>query len=493
MWTLQRIPRSNRKEVFIILEILLRSSTILDIALDVDELYLAAGCSLHHTFDRCRREIAHRRKSDLTHEKKAASFKNLCGGLLEVVRHDDKSDRVQFMHKTVKEFISKPETQSLLLTLYDKIEEINGAATLFKYHLSTMEDLIDLSEHGFRRSIGWITKAAACAYAAEAMTGTHQAQFIDSIPQSFFQRINNLPGPPIGCDSPMSIGVIAGLRLYLDHCLSKRSSFSMLPPNQQEVMLKAASRWALASAEVTEHRLAEVDETSVGLREAVCLQSAGAVEYLLERGAWKLSPYLTETFKALFEPPGGFFCFQSWTIEPLTRVLLKAGQMSNVRLKQVLIQYAAKERVLHDLRAFTPLHVALSPLSEALLMYGADVNATDANGRTPLDIIWTLAGDQLYASVALQRTLKALVDCGGRVSKPTTIRFQDIDGSIIDIQPDVLEAHIEPKQLQSRHTSSTEPARQVSEIQEWKRTNTESEYHKKGLRGFFSRTKKGEE
>jgi hypothetical protein len=376
--TLYRIADTHRREAFIILEIIYRSPTIMT----VEQVYLAAGCGQYWTYTQCRKEVLRRESQKLSFQDMGTHLKNLCGGLLEIIETDEKP-RIQFIHRTAKDFVGKPECRQKLFGAYDHSMPDNGFSTLFKFYMSIMVDKPTYEKIGMENSI--CDAAMEAAFQAEMTTGIHQTTFLDSVPRDFFEDIREYIRQPTGLDSAFKFAISAGLRLYVFNKLNEIPIDELSNPYSGIPVLHAAVQWILFRI--------------FGLSSTKRVETAGAVRLLLDGGVRDV-PYkgltaFSRLFQGNLEGPlraatGDFPVNTRIMTADMIKAFVETGQDPDVPMlvKTGCPSYQLQGSGNGEDLMCRPLHLSRSPMTEALIEGGANVNALDSGGRTPLDIAY---------------------------------------------------------------------------------------------------------
>jgi hypothetical protein len=139
--TLDRIPLRDRLASFIILEIVFRSQ----VTLHLRTLFSILSCAEADNFHECQMILHRYHISQPSFEQMALQLKNFCGGLLELLptgprmsrQEDDVSGPpIQFIHRTVKDYIGQPGfKQRMLKSGHAKLSE-NGYCFIISICLS---------------------------------------------------------------------------------------------------------------------------------------------------------------------------------------------------------------------------------------------------------------------------------------------------------------------------------------------------------------------
>lgn len=415
--TICRIPKHSRQQAFTLLELVLRSSDLLNLR----HLLEAEACAHGSTVTEYKRLLASFRWRPMPSEEAVkhqnSGLLNLCGGLLECVDSRDDSI-VQFIHRTVRDFVSSPAFPELILGTRNTLLSENGHTFLLKHRcVNNME----ISQEILR-----------LAHADETSTGRACSTFLDSLPNSFFDA----PKPPKKkygkvlsksfYTSAFILGVAADLRLYVQRCLQVSNASSLgagIPP------LNAVA-WNVAERNLRFYGYERNTPTTINLTQMTELLLAHGISISGEFG--RLTP-----FESLFwhGSPGceglsgaGGSVITLEMISVAQVLIVKGGQDPSVLLRSTY-QSSAGERIegyLKGSRLRSALHVSYGEMTEMLLKHGADPNVQDDKGNTALDVcigtegnllkIWEHGAPGQALSEALNTTLM-LIRYGGKLTK----------------------------------------------------------------------------
>lgn len=402
--TIERIPRTCRLEAFIVLEIVNRALHNLSIW----QVTGAASCALGKTFEECA-ETVRKRLLGMDDEQAALQLKNLCGGLIETYRDENELTRVQFMHQTVKDFVSRPGFERRMLgRSYAPLHE-NGFSFLMKYGLAIQELLhhdlkLPVSSSVARSDIieFGVTDLLHMAHRAEETTGNNQEKFLDSIGDERFPlhveyRIYNKD--IFELTSVLSFAVLGNLLLYTKQKLRTIN------------LVNGALRKSLLHFGVNSIFFGYPPSS---------LESM--TELLLEKGADIHCKFAGKTpFERLFtiwplHSEERFLAIYEESMSKVVQVFLEHGQDANIYIRRT----APKGRSIERDGVWRPLHMAQSEVSKALLKHGAQVNALGSDGLTPLDLLIRESTDCYVAnSEVLRHTASILLEYGGCITHST--------------------------------------------------------------------------
>ena len=406
--TISRIPKHSRQQAFTFLELVLRSRYLITLR----HMLEAEACAHGSTFAECKRLLASYRKRKTLLEEAVhqdSGLLNLCGGLLECVGSGD-DPIVQFIHRTVRDFVSSPAFPELILGMRNTLLSENGHTFLLKHRCvgniyNPDEEMLHL------------------AHADEISTGRACSTFLDSLPNSFFDA----PTPGTNRDaadlykscytSPFILGVAADLRMYVQRCLqmSNASSLGAGVPPLNAVAWNVAER----SQSTLRHHETTVQTIDLTHMTEILLAQGGSISN--ESGG--LTP-----FESLF-----WHCFEGFSgvlwsnitpemISVAQLLIVKGGQDPSMLLRSTYQDQLDEE----GSKLRSALHVAYGEMTEMLLKHGADPNVQDDNGNTALDVfIGTIGTTEVYryeedyhgvADETLD-TMLMLIQYGGKMTK----------------------------------------------------------------------------
>jgi hypothetical protein len=317
-------------------------------------------------------------------------LKSRCGGLIELIAGSGFGEvKLQFMHQTVKDFISLPEFQKLITQEDNLIPGENGYTFLSKNWLTTFisrpsemhpdSTFVEKSNY-----IGLLEEGLHLLYQAEVSTGKSQKLLLDeaeSITSSCFERITHggVELPPF--NSLFSFCVISNLYLYIQETLQERHcvNSNLTLPLLGSIALNASLPFPFFN---------DVNRPGISRQEDI----GPMIRLLLAHGAdlkalWKgLTPFQI-LFQRCFLGPSGSGAKITWHMLNVVHALLDAGQDPD---EDIVVRGGYNGRIKMKCKA---LHVANTEMAQLLLQYNADVNALDEQGLTALDVCVRVVGN----------------------------------------------------------------------------------------------------
>lgn len=351
---IRRMPQNFRWNAYLVLDTLLKAFE----EPSLQDLHLIVVYSKCQTIQECE-----------SRQIKPESFKSFCiqlrehfGGLIELEEPFEEDGRVRLMHETVREFVSQPAFQELVVGREALFRSQNGYTELAK---------LQYSKGSIRAPQGYhIQLFAAYHRLAEVTTGTCQLRFIDSLGGRSL-LISYLP------DDPLTFAVYYDLSLFV---LEKLSKFEEPKPYEDKALLHAAclgaSRFGMAPFQPGTfskyHSEYKPDYIQV-------------IQILINKG------FRITTYKGT-QPLGNLLYYTTMRLDRIVKLSRSPGIMEMAELllangqdPNVSSVIVGQVDVISTI--CKPLHLSLGPMTEILLRYGADINGRDGKGRTPIDVL----------------------------------------------------------------------------------------------------------
>jgi hypothetical protein len=366
---IQRIPQEFRQESYYMLEIVLRS----DEQLDIDTFMNCLVCAPCETLKDCVAKLEAESSTPRTPDSVTRRLKSRCGGLIELIACSESGKaKLQFMHQTVKDFISLPGFQKLITQEDNLTPEENGYTFLSKEWLTTFISRVSEMHLLHLENIyyAWpLRKGGHLLYQAKVSTGKSQKLLLDeaeSITWSYFERITSGQVGLMPLNSFFAFCVVFNLYLYVQETLQEKHRVNSNP-----------------TLSLLLHYIVLLDVDVAGISRQG--DFGPMTRLLLAHGAdpkalWKgLTPFQI-LFQRCFKGFGGPGATEIMLLHMLTvlHALLDIGQDPD---EDVMVRRGHGGRT-----KCKALHVANTEMAQLLLQYNADVNALDEQGLTALDV-----------------------------------------------------------------------------------------------------------
>ncbi|KAI1778487.1 hypothetical protein F4818DRAFT_302826 [Hypoxylon cercidicola] len=287
---------------------------------------------------------------------------------------------LQWAHQTVKEFARSQNFRRSILGGRDWQTQENGHTFLAKYCLADRN---------------W-DMAASCLWQHEVTTGRSMKDFIDSIPKTTFRYSADLKQQPWHLDGPLGLAMEGNLRLYVNDSLA--SDPDIFKKTQERLLSKYPVQGVASSTHTALQRLIlengytlQKDNGAFAVTMGRCL---GDKDMLIRSAGLFMDSFrfIKSRFDSVKHASPSFLIpnlDRTSFFEDKASLLINRGQNPNTpffihskcgdRASFLLLR---RNRP-HYLKA---LHLAKTvTLSRCLLEHGANVNALDTAGNTPLD------------------------------------------------------------------------------------------------------------
>ncbi|KAL7627351.1 hypothetical protein AAE478_001543 [Parahypoxylon ruwenzoriense] len=360
---IERITRADRWKTYALLELVIRSSPF-DSSLPLEGLVEAVEISDCRTYAMARART-NGMDNILMHTPGREAKQKIhawSGGLLEIIKTPTITT-VQFMHQTVHEFVTSLMFKQIVLGDLAKITHENGHSFHLKYlllfqALSLSECRLAVSDH---------------ARKAEETTGKSHAEFIDGAPRNIFERLGS-PSQRIFAISmsPLGFAAFAGLVLYF------RDAAAQLPKRVESSGGNLLCHLWLGYWEIPEDGYLTLCRFLLKKGYGVN-QDPGLLSVILETR-------LKDDFSSSNDGDSNLNNLEVLLLgeEPGER-----GENQGAHIS-ALVSFSREINIqVSGPIESQPLYLGIPALVVQLLELGADINAANPNGMTPLDIALT--------------------------------------------------------------------------------------------------------
>ena len=398
-----RLSDHDRLDAYIMLEIALRSEE----RLLLQDFSLAFACARCGTLAQCQREFESNVSSLPSMDASRHRLMDRCGGLVEVLNWSlepqalSPKPLVQFMHQSVKEYVSRLEFQQQVLQDNQFLIAGNGYTFLSKFYLAKLQLQPPYNIPQLKQLL---SKCITYAYMSESTTGLSQRGFLDSLLDSGFDVLSRIQGwdTAVPQHSLISFTATANLRVYMAEKL-RTTPIKALDPTQ--VLLHQIAEATKRDRFVDENVLSppfQWDYSGMG----ELLLYHGAVRDTVRKGLTPFQRIFSEctqgssngahsSYSGSYLQEGTFADSKPPTSGPGPVELHTRISPAELRLAQTLLdhgqdpntQITCRPREGVALAQCKALHLACRDLTAMLLRLGADVNALNDSGQTPLDIV----------------------------------------------------------------------------------------------------------
>ncbi|KAI1859970.1 uncharacterized protein JN550_011781 [Neoarthrinium moseri] len=372
----RRTPITSRWTLYAMLEITARSIY----PLSGPELIGAVECSRCSTYAEAVSESERLQvlRGPLCKEYAATQIRNHAQGLVQI-----RGGHAELLHQTVKEFVGRPNFSALVLETEAKATFENGHSFLFKWLLSQRDHV---EERGTRGPTGTFEIETSIMYYArmsEKTTGRSMRVFLNSIPPERYTDIASKWSTSV--KSPLGYASLAGLRLYFRESIKLDPGFLLNCDRRNQESLISLALWLFWRKK--NHGKIPISRSTEGA-ELVRLILENGYRIDSEREAFsELVTYVATT------PPRNI---RNKSIDIIIR-FLELGQDPNAPMT---IWTSFRERTADGSGPLIckPLHISPPEVVPSLIVHGADPNAEDSEGMTPLD--------RLYYNVSVETQME---------------------------------------------------------------------------------------
>lgn len=392
---IENIPAEYRRETYVLLEAVLRYSGDLTIR----ELDGILASSTVETLGDSSCGIIQSEFVDSAEGQFARRLRSRCGGLLDLKQEfaseklassSDSSPQqraasriiVSFMHQTVKEFVAQPGFRKLVLPLERDAPMENGHSFISKYGLCRLYNSADVPA-GYSASRFYLSHTTE----AEQTTGRSQKHLLDQLLPSKFPALHETlpsryryPRRSPDPNSVLAFAVLRNLRLYVSETLEEFGKHVVNHNPVRSLLHFAIDPNARRLAYHGDHQ-ESLDMVDILLRAGASIDATIVI-------TWRFYT----PFQAVFH---GLSNYRDELYDPST-IDFNNPRYFNVlrdvtRLTQHLLELGSQDPnqpvFLKGGVECNALHLSTGPLTRILLEHGADVNALDHLGRSPLDLV----------------------------------------------------------------------------------------------------------
>ncbi|KAI1862459.1 hypothetical protein JX265_009173 [Neoarthrinium moseri] len=372
----RRTPITSRWTLYAMLEIIARSAD----PLSGPELIGAVECSRCSTYAEAVSESERLQvlRGPLCKEYAATQIRNHAQGLVQI-----RGGHAELLHQTVKEFVGRPNFSALVLETEAKATFENGHSFLFKW-LFSQHDLVEkLTGRSPIEIFGIETLTLHYARMSEKTTGRSMRVFLNSTPPERCTDITKNLSTSV--KNPLGYASLAGLLLYFRESIKLAPGFLLNCNRHNQESLVSLALWPL-----------QPKNYILGARSVKYNEGPELVQFILGNGYRidsegkvfsELVAYVATT------PPSKI---RNQYIDIIIR-FLELGQDPNA----LMTIWERSGRVIGDRGvplSCKPLHISPPEVVPSLIVHGADPNAKDSEGMTPLD--------RLYCNVSVETRKK---------------------------------------------------------------------------------------
>lgn len=362
---IQRIPQHLRWDAYLTLDTLLR-------ALEepiLGEIYQIIECSQQQTLQECKSRM----DAAKDFSGMCCRLRDSCGGLIEIEEPFQISSRVRLMHETVREFLSEPTFEELIIGRQSLFRAQNGYTELAKLYLAALNGInVGHQRDPFSHTAD-LSMAETYCLLAETTTGISQRLLIDSLPDGVPTRWSpRKPQPPMyfACD--------ASLFLYVKEKLDGNQNSHEVNSALEAIANAHAARLGLGHYS---HWKSLPDDSRIA-------------KFILSKSVQKGINDASASF-------GKFL----WNVHKYENIAMEDRWPSVLEVAKAFLEHGQDPNMeMAHFERPRPLHVSGGHITKVLLSFKADVNAMDQKHRTPLDVMIRRVAD-LEAYIYPQREL----------------------------------------------------------------------------------------
>ena len=355
----------------------------------------------------------------ITLEKLESRIRIISGGLVEFVQ----SERLQFMHQTVQEFVEQSRFKIIVLDSRGRVTAENGHSFIAKEYVFSAKKYALGIRYATRDYQHLALRDQAIFHLQNAERTTGLSQY------------STLVGAPFLGDG-VELPVAAGLTLYLkDAILSQPRCLADGPSNLTSVLLKSMRKYLFLDA----NEATEVAKFIVANGYRADRDIEGLTNLIYGTHRWSFLERIRR------QPRGIPFEERFSIVFALLEGCQDLQDLKRVRAAGRLCEGGATAG--YKTCTSQMLHYSPSPVVERLLLLGADPNVVDRTGNTPLDTL--LKDSSYYPSEEIHRICVALAEKDARLRKATISMWERFIKGFQDneLDTEVFERYGYPKWL----------------------------------------------
>lgn len=377
---IDRIPHEFRWETYLTLDVIFRAFE----EQNTRTIFQIVQCAQCQTLDECLEALQNRK--DFC--QFCYDLKERCGGLIEIPEPFNLNNRVRLMHETVREFISSPRFQEVIVGPAAIFNAQNGYTELAKLFLVAAKCPPNMIIFGGHEKQILLKLCMSYCHFAESTTGLCQSELIDSLKPSDWKKLHDIyfenerifiPGFPT---SAVDFAVRSGLSIYIQQKLANSENVESISQEVLHSVTETTTETELLNRENLWYQFFDIDLDRMA---RIALERSrsrypGATAFgslLLTQTISQCPEYAYDLGVTINRVHG------SERLINLARVFLENGQDPDM---EMIEESRFVARPCGSPKGPRPLHIAFNNMAELILSYNADPNARDRAGRTPLDV-----------------------------------------------------------------------------------------------------------